>query len=112
MEEKEPRIPGERGPLQDDDNQPVARFSLGQVVGTPGALKAIGEAGQSHDEFLFRHVTGDWGDLCDEDRAENELSVEKGYRILSAYKLHNGVKVWVITEWDRSATTILLPSEY
>ena len=52
------------------------------------------------------------GDLCDEDKEENELSVEQGFRILSAYELHTGAKVWVITEADRSATTILLPDEY
>jgi hypothetical protein len=63
-------------------------------------------------EFLARHVTGDWGDLGDEDKEENELSVEQGFRILSAYKLQGGGKVWVITETDRSATTILLPEEY
>ena len=103
MREKKPGAPGERGgPL----------FELGQVVGTPGALQALTEAGQLPAEFLARHVTGDWGDLCDEDKEENELSVEQGFRILSAYKLQTGAKVWVITEADRSATTILLPDEY
>jgi len=57
-------------------------------------------------------VTGDWGDLEDEDKKENELFVKEGLRILSAYNLETGVKVWVITEWDRSVTTILLPEEY
>ena len=57
-------------------------------------------------------MTGDWGDLEDEDKKENELSVKEGFRILSAYKLETDVKVWVITEWDRSVTTFLLPSEY
>ncbi len=57
-------------------------------------------------------MTGDWGDLDDEDKKENELSVKEGFRILSAYKLETGVKVWVITEWDRSVTTIFLPDEY
>ena len=75
-------------------------------------MQALEEAGQLPVELLARHVTGDWGDLCDEDRAENEISVEQGLRILSAYELHTGVKVWVITEWDRSATTFLLPGEY
>jgi hypothetical protein len=99
MAEQEPRTP-----------KPL--FSLGQVVGTPGALQALEDAEQHPVEFLTRHVTGDWGDLCDEDRKENELSVEQGFRILSAYKLETGVKVWVITEADRSATTFLLPEEY
>ena len=63
-------------------------------------------------ELLHRHVTGDWGDLEDEDKKENELSVKEGFRILSAYSLETDVKVWIITEWDRSVTTILLPGEY
>ena len=88
------------------------RFPLGQVVGTPGALQAIEEAGQHPAELLTRHVTGDWGDLCEEDLAENELSVDQGFRILSSYELNTGTKLWVITEADRSATTILLPDEY
>jgi hypothetical protein len=103
MREKEPSIPGKRG---------GSLFELGQVVGTLGALQALADAGQHPAEFLARHVTGDWGDLCDEDKEENELSVEQGFRILSAYKLQSGAKVWVITEADRSATTILLPDEY
>ena len=87
-------------------------FDLGQIVGTPGALQALIEAQQPPDELLNRHHKGDWGDLCDEDKQENELSVENGFRIFSVYELKNGVKVWVITEWDRSVTTILLPEEY
>jgi len=103
MREKKPGTPGETG---------GSLFELGQVVGTPGALQALTEAGQLPAELLTRHVTGDWGDLCDEDKEENELSVEQGFRILSAYKLQTGAKVWVITEADRSATTILLPDKY
>jgi hypothetical protein len=61
--------------------------------------------------LLARHVSGDWGELPEEDRAENEFSVANNLRILSAYTLANGVKVWVITEADRSATTFLLPEE-
>ena len=87
-------------------------FSLGQIVGTQGALQALIEAQQPPDELLNRHHKGAWGDLCDEDKQENELSVENGFRIFSAFELKTGVKVWVITEWDRSATTILLPEEY
>jgi len=88
------------------------RFLLGQVVATPGALEVLQQAEQDPSEFLARHVVGDWGDLEDEDKQENELSVEQGYRILSAYKLDNDTKIWIITEHDRSVTTILLPSEY
>ena len=103
---------GERGQFGDKDNDPKPLFDLGQVVGTPGALQALRVAEQLPAELLTRHVTGDWGDLPDEDKKENELSVEKGFRIFSAYKLQTCVKVWVITEADRSATTILLPVEY
>ena len=81
-------------------------------MATPGALKALMAAGQTPLELLQRHIAGDWGDLRREDKAENELSLKEGFRILSAYKLKTGVKVWVITEADRSATTLLLPEEY
>jgi hypothetical protein len=88
------------------------RFSLGQVVATPGALAALEEAGQRPEEFLSRHIVGDWGVVPAEDKQENELSVEKGFRILSAYVLKTGVKIWIISEADRSSTCLLLPSEY
>jgi hypothetical protein len=89
-----------------------ARFPLGRIVATPGALGALAEAGQSPGMFLKRHVTGDWGELDEHDRAENEFSVSRGFRLLSAYTLTTGVRLWLITEADRSSTTILLPSEY
>ena len=87
-----------------------AKFSLGQVVITPGAKDAL-----EHNDVvtaLSRHCTGDFGDVCEEDKALNEEAVATGDRILSAYIDRNGIKFWIITEWDRSATTILLPSEY
>lgn len=90
----------------------TARFSLGQVVATPGALEALEEAAVSPVALLGRHRVGDWGEVPPEDAAENELSVDRGFRILSAYTLSTGVKIWIITEADRSATTLLLPSEY
>jgi hypothetical protein len=90
----------------------MIRFQLGRVVATPGALRALEKAKQQPAEFLDRHVNGDWGEVPDEDKQENELSVEQGFRILSAYTTSAGEKIWVITEADRSATTILLPSEY
>jgi hypothetical protein len=89
-----------------------ARFELGQLVATPGALAALEEAGQNAGEFLARHVSGDWGDLSEEDRQENEFSLTHGFRLLSSYRLRNGTKIWAITESDRSATTLLLPEEY
>jgi hypothetical protein len=101
-----------KGDQPDQDSELKPLFNLGQIVGTPGALQALTEAEQNPFELLHRHMTGDWGDLDEEDKEENVLSVEQGFRILSAYKLETGTKVWVITEWDRSATTILLPGEY
>jgi hypothetical protein len=88
------------------------RFPLGRVGATPGALRALEKAEQLPAEFLDRHVNGDWGDVPEEDKQENEFSVENGLRILSAYTTSAGEKIWILTEADRSATTILLPSEY
>jgi hypothetical protein len=87
-------------------------FPLGLTCATPGALEALSETEQEAAEFLHRHQHGDWGDMCDEDKRENEFSVDKQLRIFSAYHLSDGTKLWVITEADRSVTTILLPSEY
>jgi hypothetical protein len=94
--------------------QPQLRplFFLGQILATPGAIVALVEAQQRPEDLLIRHVTGDWGDLVAEDRQENERSLELGLRIFSSYRLSTGVKLWIITEHDRSATTLLLPSEY
>jgi hypothetical protein len=89
-----------------------ARFPLGRIVATPGALGALEEAGENPGTFIKRHSAGDWGELDDHDRQENELSVERGFRILSSYTLASGTKLWIITEADRSSTTLLLPSEY
>lgn len=88
------------------------RFSLGTTLITAGAQDAIEQASKEPYEFLVRHMRGDWGDVDEHDRRENEFSVRNGFRILSSYQLTNDVKVWVITEADRSSTTILLPEEY
>lgn len=90
----------------------VQHFPLGQIVATPGALAAFERNGQQPIEFLTRHVTGDWGDLDEEDKRANDHAVENGARILSAYTLTDGTKVWVITEADRASTAMLLPEEY
>lgn len=87
-------------------------FCLGRTVATPGALEALEGAGHTAGEFLGRHARGDWGDLCDEDKAANQEALQEGLRLLSAYRLGDGKKLWVITEADRSATTLLLPEEY
>jgi hypothetical protein len=102
--------------MQKNDTTPtrtgVTRFTLGQTFITRGAQEAIQIAGQTEIEFLRRHMSGDWGDLRDDDIAENELSLDKGFRLLSSYQTAKGQQLWIITEADRSATTILLPSEY
>ena len=87
-------------------------FPLGQIVATSGALRVLKEAGQGPTEFLQRYVNGDWGELDDEGRQKNERLVQNGWRILSAYTTSAGEKLWIITEADRSVTTLLLPSEY
>ena len=87
-------------------------FSLGQIVATPGALAALEKAGQTAQEFLARHQQGDWGDLCDEDKQENQPSLKRGFRLLSRYHTSAGDALYIITEHDRSSTTLLLPSEY
>ena len=88
------------------------RLKLGQIVATPGAVQALDEAKEAPLEYLARHSCGDWGEVGSEDWQENELSVRKGFRVLSAYTLSTGKKIWIITEADRYATTILLPNEY
>ena len=87
-------------------------FALGRMVATPGALAAIEAADQIPLDFLVRHARGDWGTIGEEDRRENELALEKGLRVMSVYQTKTGGTVWIITEADRSATTILLPTEY
>ena len=96
--------------MQEISKQPA--FELGQIVATPGALAALKKAGQQPCEFLTRHINRDWGDLDEEDRKENEYGLEHGFRLLSAYKTNAGDRLWIITEADRSVTTLLLPQEY
>lgn len=93
-------------------NESAVLFPLGCVYMTVGAKEALEESNQMAEEFLARHQSGDWGIVGKEDSKENDLSVKEGFRILSAYKTSSGVKIWVLTEANRSATTILLPSEY
>ena len=88
------------------------RFPLGRILATPGALRACEDAGVNPLNLIDRHWSGDWGDLPEEDKKENEFSIDKHLRILSAYVIAPDVKIWIITEADRSATTILLPKEY
>lgn len=96
--------------MQETQKKPL--FHLGQLVATPGALAALAKAGQTPLDFLSRHVCGDWGDIDKDDSKENELGLKRGFRLLSSYRTNANVKVWVITEPDRSVTTVLLPEEY
>jgi hypothetical protein len=75
-------------------------------------LAAFENSGEETAAYLRRHNGGDWGELGEHDTRENEISLQHGFRLLSAYTLRSGVKIWIITEADRSSTTILLPCEY
>jgi hypothetical protein len=88
-----------------------APLPLGRVVATPAALKLLLETGEHPVDYLARHATGDWGELCAFDRRQNEIALRDGYRVLSSYPVGKE-RVWIITEADRSVTTILLPEEY
>lgn len=88
------------------------RFTLGETVQTRGAFEAFQEAEDHPMDFLTRHITGDWGKLGDFDKQQNEEALEYGLRLFSAYHLATGQKLWIITEADRSVTTLLLPEEY
>jgi hypothetical protein len=89
---------------------PIAKFRLGQIVATPNALEHLNQADILTG--IQRHQAGDWGEVCEEDQQENELSLKQGFRLLSAYRTTNGTKFWIITEADRSVTTVLLPEDY
>ena len=89
----------------------TAPLPLGRVLATPGALKLLMEAESQPFDYLARHATGDWGDLCAFDRRQNEVALRDGYRVLSCYPVGTE-RVWIITEADRFVTTILLPEEY
>ncbi len=89
-----------------------ALFPLGQTVMTRGVAALVEEGKINPITLLLRHRVGDWGDMVEEDRQMNDLALKEGGRIFSAYELPNGIKIWLITEWDRSVTTLLLPEEY
>ena len=89
----------------------TAPLPLGRVVATPRALETILDARGDPFAYIARHASGDWGDLCTQDRRENGLALRHGWRVLSSYEV-GGRYVWIITEADRSITTILLPEEY
>ena len=97
--------------------QQAIGFRLGRLYITPGAIEALYLNYTTGAEYLTRHLSGDWGDICDEDKESNNQALENGARILSAYRLKNGTRIWIITEaaneeGERIATTLLLPEEY
>lgn len=98
-------------PIANPAPQSAPMFPMGQIVATPAVADYFAAHGVSPLEYLGRHVRGDWGDVPPEDAAANQASIERGTRILSSYKVASET-VWVITEADRSSTTLLFPSEY
>ena len=94
----------------------MKKFDLGQVVMTQGVMSLIEKEPLLEIEIgssLYSHCINEWGNLCEEDKKANDYAVEHGEKILSAYEIgENKIKIWIITEWDRSYTTILLPEEY
>lgn len=90
----------------------IPLFPPGRVVATPGALALLEQVHKSALDLLSRHLSGDWGDLDQEDKTENELSLKYGFRLLSSYQVSDTDKIWIITEADRSVTTLLLPEDY
>ena len=87
-----------------------SKFPLGRLVATSNAVARLPPDIVAN--CIQRHARGDWGELCDEDRAENEQALVSGNRLLSAYSTPDGLTFWIITEWDRSITTVLLPEDY
>jgi hypothetical protein len=87
-------------------------FRSGKIVSTPGALEALEMNHYRIFTLLLRHLTGDWGEIPDADAEANQEALKNGSRILSSYPQPSGARIWIITEADRSATTVLLPEEY
>jgi hypothetical protein len=87
-------------------------FPFGQVVATPGAMRALLGVETLGSDLLARHLRGDWGDVDAHDRNANNLALKRGERLVSSYRLDDGTRIWIITEADRTVTTILLPEEY
>jgi len=88
------------------------RFRAGQLVMTAGVNDLVQRGALNPVPYLRRHLDGDWGDLCDEDRRSNDAALKNGDRLFSSYRITPDLKLWIITEWDRSVTTLLLPDEY
>jgi len=96
--------------IRPDPKDKVPKFATGQIMATRNAFHTLPALEILH--ALNRHILGDWGDLCEEDRQLNEDALASEGRLLSVYHTESGVKFYVITEWDRSVTTVLLPEDY
>jgi hypothetical protein len=111
-------LPVVRSMIEAGSIAPKQQFHLGSIVATPGALEALARAGEAYLPYIGRHLRGDWGDLAAEDAALNDAAIahegdsDRQGRVLSQYRTACGERIWIITESDRSASTILLPSEY
>ena len=88
------------------------KFQIGRLVASQGAKEAMADAGQNAMHFVSRHIVGDWGECCEEDRQANENALVHGERLLSVYRTSKGIKLWVLTEADRTLTCVLLPGDY
>lgn len=88
------------------------RFRAGRLLMTAGVNDLVQRGVFNPGPYLQRHLDGDWGDLCDEDRRSNDTALKNGDRLFSSYRITPDLKLWIITEWDRSVTTLLLPDEY
>jgi hypothetical protein len=104
--------PGQAAALALYEQQRRPLFTLGTVLITPGALDMLEALKLAPLPFVLRHVAGDWGELCDEDKQANAAALTYGSRVLSAYDIPPNHRLWIITEADRSSTTLLLPEEY
>lgn len=111
MKEALPPPSGPEAGRLPEGEMPKALFEMGRIVITSGASASLDRLERHPVQLLTRHVTGDWGNLPEEDVKENQFSLEHGYRLFSAYVIDDA-KFYVITEWDRTVTTVLLPEEY
>jgi len=110
---RDPRLPVLRQ-LGSEQHQTEVEggFPLGRLFATPGVIQAVVTAGDDVFPYLARHARGDWGEVNDYDWRANDAAVVSGTRLLSAYRLRDGTRIWIISEADRASTTILLPNEY
>ena len=104
--------PNDSSPAAHDKAAGTPLFALGQLLATPGALELLESYQLTALPFVLRHASGDWGDICAEDRQSNADALQYGYRLMSVYVISKTERLWIITEADRSSTTLLLPEEY